>query len=117
MSFLEASDEGGLRDIGHHDSSFAGTKRSLAVVRLMSAIVLATRAFVSWTVVDDVSKEMTYSTRIVMIFRARAMRRVKASFFFIPEGPSQGMLIIEKSSLLLRKLIEVFLDSWLSRDN
>jgi len=116
MSFLEASDEGGLRDIGHHDGSVARTKRSLAVVRLVSAIVLATRAFVSWTVVDDVSEEMTDSAGIVMIFGARAMCRVEASLFFVPKGPSQCMLIIDKSSLLLRKLVEVFLDLWLSRD-
>ena len=82
--FLEASDEW---SIGHHDSAVARTKRSLAVVRLVSAIVFATRAFVSWTIVNDVSKEMTYSARIVVIFGARAMCRVKASFFFVPESP------------------------------
>ena len=85
--FLKASDEWKFRDISHHNGSIAGTERGLVVVGLMSAIVFAMRAFVSWTIVNDVSKEMTYSTRIVVIFGARVMRRVEASFFFVPESP------------------------------
>ena len=90
-------------------------KRGLAVVGFVSVVVLAVRTFVSWTVVNDVSKEMTYSTRIVMIFGARAVCRIEASFFFVPESPFQHVLIIEKSPLLLRELVEVFFYSQLSR--
>jgi len=78
-------------------------KRSFAVVGLMSAVVLTVRAFISWTAVNDVSKKMTYSTRIVVIFRARAMRGIEASLFFIPESPFQCVLVVEKGSLLLRE--------------
>ena len=113
MFFLEASDERSFWDISHHNGSVAGTERGLAVVRLMSAIALAARAFVSWTVVTDVSKEMTYSTRIVVIFGVRAMRRVEVLLFFVPESPFQFVLIIEKSSLLLRESVEVSFSLWL----
>ena len=91
-------------------------KRGFAVVRFVSTVVLAVRAFILWTIINDMSKEMTYSARIVVIFGVKAMRGIKASLFFIPEGPFQCVLVIKKGSLLLRESVEVFFHSWLSRD-
>ena len=117
MFFFEVSNKRGLWNIGHHDGALTRMKRSLAVVRFMSTVVLAARAFISWTIVNDMSKEVTYSAGIVVIFGARVMRRIEVSFFFIPPSPFQCMLIIEKSSLLLRELVEVFFQLRLSRSD
>jgi len=84
---MMSSDEWSLWDVGHHDSLVGRVKGGLAVIRFVSTVVLAAWTFVLWTIVQDMSKKMTYSARIVMIFRARVVCGVEVSLFCIPESP------------------------------
>jgi len=63
----------------------ARAEGSLAIVGFVSAVVLAAWAFVSWTIIKDMSKKMTYSARIVVVLGARAIRGVEVSLLIIPE--------------------------------
>lgn len=104
----------GFRSVCYHDDAFAWMKWSCGFVKLVTTIVLAIKALVFWAIIKDMSKKVADMTRVVIIFRLRAIDRIKAFVFGIPEGPFKSALVIEQHLLLLRKEFEVFLGAWLA---
>ena len=92
----------GFGNVSHHDDTIDRANGSCTFVWGATAVVLASRTFVSWTVVHDVSKEVAKLTGIVVIFGSRAMDGIKTFLFGIPKGPSESALIVEQHLLLSR---------------
>ena len=105
-SFFHSSDKGSFhirllafgrfRDVSHHNNVFDWMNWFCALVLSVATVVFAARTFIFWMIIHDMSKKVAEVTGVVMVFRLRAIDRVKAFVFGIPEGPFESALVVEQ---------------------